>query len=296
MVNSFYVINSKGEKELFSFQKVYRSARRAGASNELAKKIAEIIERNAFSGIKTSDIFQRVRKLLLEKNSKSALRFSLKQAMQKLGPTGFPFEKYIGEVLSSTGFEVKINQHLPGFCISDYEIDFVAKKENSPPTTFRTKVVRGLIYIGECKYRNLTGERVRSKDALANYARFLDILKGNYFKARKCQGFKIKTMMVTNTKFTKRAMGYSQCMEVELLGWNCPKTRGLEYLIEKHKLYPITILPSLKSYLKDIFISEKMMLAQNVLKIEPERFAKKFKIPIKTLHPLIKEAKILLGE
>lgn len=267
---------------MFSFQKVYRSARRAGASNELAKEIAEIIKRNAFSEIKTLDIFQRVRKLLSEKNSKSALRFSLKQAMAKLGPTGFPFEKYIGEVLRSTGFEVKINQHLPGFCIPDYEIDFIARKE-------------GLIYVGECKYRNLAGERVRSKNALSNYARFLDILKGNCLKAEKHKNFEIKTMMVTNTKFTKRAMRYSQCMGVELLGWNCPKARGLENLIEKHKLYPITILPSLKKELKDIFISEKMMLVQNALKIKPEKFAKKFKIPIKTLFPLIKEAKILLG-
>lgn len=268
---------------MFSFQKVYRSARRAGASKGLAKEIAKIIEKDTFSGIKTLDIFRRVKKLLSEKNSRSALRFSLKEAMKKLGPTGFPFEKYIGEVLKAIGFEVKINQRLPGSCISDYEIDFIARKEN-------------LFYIGECKYRNLAGERVRSKNALANYARFLDILKGNYFKARKCQGLEIRTMMATNTKFTKRAMKYSRCMGVELLGWNCPKNKGLEYLIEKHKLYPITILPSLKSHLKNIFISEKMMLARDVLKIESEKFAKKFKIPIKTLYPLIKEAKVLLGE
>ena len=100
--------------------------------------------------------------------------------------------------------------------------------------------------------------------------------------------------MVTNTKFTARSMNYSRCMGVELLGWKCPKSRGLEYLIEKEKLYPVTVLPSLKGYLKDVFVSEKMMLAEDVLKIDPQRFAKKFKIPTKRFYPLIEEARILL--
>ena len=63
-MNSIYIINSIGEREPFSFQKVYRSARRAGASGVLAKEIAKPIEREAFSGIKTSEIFERVRQLL----------------------------------------------------------------------------------------------------------------------------------------------------------------------------------------------------------------------------------------
>lgn len=36
-MTSLYVINSRGEKELFSFQKVYESAMRVGASKELAR-------------------------------------------------------------------------------------------------------------------------------------------------------------------------------------------------------------------------------------------------------------------
>ena len=276
-----YILNSSGEKELFSFQKVYKSARRAGASEKLAQEIAEIIEKEIYPGIRTSEIFKKVKKLLRQKTLKTALRFNLKEAMRKLGPTGFPFEKFIGEIFKKLGFEVKLNQHLPGFCCADYEIDFLAKKNN-------------LIYVGECKYRNFSGERVHSQEALANYARFLDILRGPCFKKEKCRNFKIKTMMVTNTKFTARAMNYSYCMNVELLGWRCPKNRGLEFLIEKQKLYPITILPSLKGYLKDIFVLRKIMLARDVLRIDPQKFAKRLKISPKGLYPLIKEAKILL--
>ena len=276
-----YVINSRGEKEPFSSQKAYRSAKRVGASTVLAGEIAEIIKKEAFPGIKTSDIFKRIKKLLSKKAPKSAIRFSLKEGMRKLGPTGFPFEKYVGGILKKRGFEVKINQYLPGFCIRSYEIDFLAQKDN-------------LIYVGECKYRNFSGERVHSGNALANYARFLDILKGPCFKAKKYQNFKLKTMLITNTKFTSRTRDYSRCMGVELLGWRYPQNRGLEFLIEKEKLYPITILPSLKGYLKDIFVSERIMLAQNVLEINPQRFSKKFKVPIKYLESLIREAEILL--
>ena len=281
MAHSLYIINSRGEKELFSLQKIYKSARRVGADKKLAKKIAESIEKEAYQGIKTSKIFKKVKKLLYRKIPRAAIRFNLKDGMRKLGPTGFHFEKFINEIFKKLGFETKINQYLQGLCVRNYEIDFLAKKGN-------------LIYIGECKYRNTIGERVHSKDALANYARFLDILRGPYFKSKKYQNFKVKTMMVTNTKFTSRTIDYSRCMSVELLGWKYPKNKGLERLIEKEKFYPITILPSLRGFLKDIFISEKIMLVEDVLKIDSQKLAKKFKIPIKRFYPLIKEARILL--
>ena len=281
MAHSLYIINSRGEKKLFSCQKIYKSARRVGAGKKLAKKIAQSIEKEAYPGIKTSEIFKKVKKLLCEETPRAAIRFNLKNGMRKLGPTGFPFEKFINEIFKKLGFETKINQYLPGFCVRNYEIDFLARKGN-------------LIYIGECKYRNAVGERVHSKNALANYARFLDILRGPYFKSKKYQNFKVKTMMVTNTKFTSRAIDYSCCMDVELLGWKYPKSKGLERLIEKEKFYPVTILPSLRGRLKDIFISEKIMLAQDILKIDCQKLAKKFKIPIKRFEPLIKEARILL--
>lgn len=201
--------------------------------------------------------------------------------MRRLGPTGFPFEKFIGAIFESLGFKVRINQYLPGFCIKDYEIDFLAEKDN-------------LIYIGECKYRNVMGERVHSKDALVGHARFLDILNGPYFKSKKYKNFKIKSIIVTNAKFTSRTIDYSYCVNTELLGWKCPKNKGLEYLIEKENLYPITILPYFRGSLKNIFVFKKMMLVQDVLKIDPQSFAKEFKMSVERFNSLIKQARILL--
>src|SRR4030042_5107869 len=281
MPQPLYAINSRGEKRLFSLNKVYWSAKRAGASSTLSKEITRTIRKEVFSGINTSDIFKRIKQLLLKKDNSSAIRFSLKSAMRKLGPTGFPFEQYIGEILKKLGFYVKTNQYLPGFCLTSHETDFIAQKGS-------------LIYVGECKYRNLAGEMIHLKDVLANFARFTDILNGPFFKSKKYQNFKIKSIIINNKKFTNRAKKYSECMKVNLLGWKLPRNRGLEYLIEKHKLYPVTLLPSLKKYLTDIFVSEKMMLVSDILSINPQKFSRKFKIPEKFLNSLIKEAKTLL--
>ena len=233
--------------------------------------------------MKTLKVFKRVKSLLHQQIPQAALKFNLKEGMRKLGPTGFLFEQYIGEVLKREGFEVQVNQYLPGRCVKSYEIDFIARKGN-------------LIYVGECKYRNQSGDRIHSYDALANYARFQDILAGPKFRAKKYDGFRIKSMLVTNTKFTGRTKDYSFCVGVELLGWRCPPGRGLEHLIEDKGLYPITILPSFKESMRDVLVSQGIMMAKDILNISsPQEFSKQTRLSLGQLRSLAREAKILLG-
>lgn len=273
-----FVINSRGEKELFSSNKIYRSAKKSGVSSITARKIAEVIKKKSYPGIRTSEISKTTKRLLKKQVPGAALRFNLKEAMRKLGPTGFPFEKYIKNILVSFGYEVKINQFVPGKCISSYEIDFLARKGN-------------ILYVGECKYRQRFGDRIHYHEALTNYARFLDILNGDYFKRERLV---IKSMLVTNTKFSERSKTYCQCVGTELLGWNYPKGRGLEYYIDKEKLYPITIFSSLKGHLKEVFVQEKMILANYLLRMDIKKFAKKHKIALKQLEVLKRQAESLL--
>lgn len=270
-----YIINLNGEKELFSRRKVYLSARRVGASKNLAQRISKTIEKEVYPDMKTMDIFQKVKKMLSMENSTLSLKFSLKIAMRKLGPDGFLFEKYVGKIFSNMGFNVKLNQHPYGKCLK-YEIDFFAQKKN-------------LFYIGECKYRNLSEGKIHSNTVLANYARFLDLEKG------KLRINNPKTIVVTNTKFTKAAIKYSQCVGASLLGWNYPKGRGLEYFIDSLELYPITILPSFKKNLCPVFISRNMILAKDLLRIDTLKFSKQNNIPLKCIKTMEKEAKILLN-
>ncbi len=275
-MDSLFIINSEGKSLPFSIKKIYQSCRRSGASKSLAKKISEEVAREAYPGIKTSEIAVLVKEFLLRKSPKTSIKFSLKEAMRKLGPSGFDFEKYIGQIFSKKGFEVKLNQIISGACISSYEIDFVARRKDS-------------IRIGECKYHYLPGTKVDLKVSLYNYARFLDILNGQYFDNQE-----LKATLVTNAKFTNKAIKYSKCMNVELLGWRYPPKKGLQSLIEKSNLYPITILPSFNGYLKQVFAQRGKMLASDLLRVSTQALAKELRLPLKKIEKLAEEAEILL--
>ncbi|MCD6270212.1 hypothetical protein J7J23_00335 [bacterium] len=281
MPHHSYIINTRQEKEPFSFKKIYRSAKRVGVSRDIARKIASEIEREIYSGAKTKDISKEVKRILFSYSPSAALKFSIKDAMRKLGPTGFPFEKYIGEIFSRNGYNVSLNRHIAGFCNkARYEIDFLAEKGKK-------------LKIGECKYRNAFGERIHLEIALSNYARFLDIKNSQSFKEKESNGFEIKSILVTNTKFTTNVTKYSRCVGVELLGWNWPKNRGLEYLIDSQRLYPITILPSFKRCFADIFSQRRIMIAKDILDIDIVKFSKSTNLPLSYLNTLLKEAKLL---
>jgi Holliday junction resolvase len=275
------VINISGEKEPFSKIKVYRSAKRVGSSSKTAREIANIINDEAYEGIKTSKIFSRIKQLLRKESLGLAIKFNIKDGIRKLGPTGFPFEKYVAAIFNDLGFKVEINLSIPGKCVKGYEIDFIAKKDN-------------LVYIGECKYKMYSGDRVDTNDALANYARFLDISAGSYFKKLKYKDVVLKTILVTNSKFSGRAIDYCKCVGAELLGWKTPKGQGLEHFIDGRKLYPITILPGLKGYLRDVLVEERIMLARDLLKINAKTFSQERNIPLKQIQDLIKQAEKLL--
>lgn len=293
MVKVPYIINQRGERELFSFQKVYRAAKAAGAPHQLAKEIARQIECRAVDGIKTADIFKEVRALLEQETPVAALRFSLKEAMRKLGPTGFHFEKYVACIFEKAGYEVKLNQFISGKCIKDYEIDFVATP--SSPFPSRTGTVRVGVKIGECKYHNQAGRKVDLEVALANYARFLDIQQGRLLNQRRLGGLEVKSIIVTNTKFSSKAKKYSKCMGVELLGWREPPSRGLEYLIDTYQLYPITILPSLTRYLAERFAGKNLMLVKDIAGVEIDALSRHLGVAKTQLSRVTKEAETLLG-
>lgn len=278
-MNNTYVINLRGEKEPFSLSKVARSAQRAGAPKELAQRVALQIQKSVYPGIKTSEIFDKVNKLLKKEDKKSSLRFSLKEAMRKLGPSGFPFENYIADIFSAHGYEVFLNRKIKGK-FATHEIDFLAKKNQ-------------IFYIGECKYRIFPGERIDLSILLAFYAKFLDLENGGYFNLPKDVG--LKPIMVTNAKFSSQAIQYANGMAIELLGWKYPPSNGLESMIETEQLYPITILPSFKGYLIDPCSRAKLMLAKDVLDDNPEKIAEIIGIEQDKILPLINEAKMLLN-
>lgn len=278
-----YIINSRGEQEPFSVKKVYRSARRVGASAKLAQRITEEVSQLVYTGISTKDIFKEVRQRLHQETPMAAVRFNLKEAMKMLGPTGFPFEKYISNVFKHWGHKVKINQLFSGKCCSGYEIDFTAEKD-------------GVLKIGECKYHHINQGPVQIEVALANYARFWDI-KNRFDSLEHLSGAKeICSILVTNARFSSRAIQYSECLGVELLGWNYPKGKGLEYFIDSQNLYPVTILPSFKKEWGDVFAAAGLMLAKDLLTNDIKSLNRQLRLPLNQLHFLASQAAALIPE
>ena len=108
-------------------------------------------------------------------------------------------------------------------------------------------------------------------------------------------GVGVKPILVTNAKFSSQAVKYSQGVGIDLLGWNYPRDRGLEKIIDNKKLYPITILPSLTGYLMEAFACQKMMLVQDILKLNVKKFCQKTKTKKDKILPLVKEAKTLMA-
>jgi len=81
-----------------------------------------------------------------------------------LGSTGYPFEKYIAQLLRYQGYIANNNQIIKGFCVS-HEVDVTAEKKEK------------LIFV-ECKYHNKLGIRCDVKISLYFKARFMDIEQG----------------------------------------------------------------------------------------------------------------------
>ena len=283
MENILYVINARGEQEPFSLVKVERSARRVGASLRLAREIAKEVERKAYNGIPTFEVFKEVKSLLNQAQPIFSLKFSLKQAMKELGPDGFGFEKYIAALLREDGYSVKLNQFVSGKCLSGYEIDFIASKGDT-------------LEIGECKYHSQHGVAVDQEVALANHARFLDIAQGKFSLNKTNQGKKITSLLVTNTRFSTRAIKYSECSGVGLWGWKYPKNNGLEVFIDQNKLYPITILPSFHKQWTQIFNNRNIILTGDILKANLQRLAQEENIDYVVLSKMKDEASILFKE
>ena len=280
---SLYVINSRGEQEPFSVQKVEKSARRVGASLKLAREIAKEVERKIYNGIPTFEIFKEVKSLLNQAEPIFSLKFNLKQAMKELGPDGFGFEKYVAALLRDAGYVVKLNQFISGACLSQYEIDFTAEKG-------------GILKIGECKYHSQAGVAVDQEVALANHARFLDVLQGKFAKAKTGQGKKVSSLLVTNTRFSTRAIKYSECSGVELWGWKYPANNGLEVFVDKNKLYPINILPSFQKQWTGAFNNRNLILAGDILNVDLQRLGQEENIGQELLNKAAEEAKILFKE
>lgn len=218
---------ASGEVEAFQPEKLRRSLLQSGAPVSTVDSVLRDLLPKIRSGMTTEDVYTRAHRLLGQEAVIFGDRYRLKRAIMELGPSGFPFEKYVAALIRHTGKEVTLNQTIQGKCVT-HEVDVIVREENGTGWT-------------ECKFHNQPGSKTDIKTALYCYARYLDLREGPLGNPE--DTFRV----VTNTKFSSDAIKYAECMGMQLMGWNYPTSRPFQKLVEDSGLYPITCLTTLKS-------------------------------------------------
>jgi predicted RecB family endonuclease len=262
-----YVTKASGEKEEFDAGKVRSTCVRAGASEILASEIASEVESRIYDGISTKEIHKMTHSLLKE-DLQAAFRYDLKQAIFSLGPAGFSFEAFMAEVLRNYGYKAEVDVILEGKCVPQ-EVDIVAELD-------------GNRFMIECKYHNTPGIQTDLHVAMYTYARFLDL------REKFDQGW-----LVCNTKCTLTARQYAECVGLKLSSWRYPK-ESLESLIEKKKLYPVTILTSVSGLERDRLLGAKIMLVRDLLNYGQNELEKLTGLPESTVARILEEVKLVV--
>lgn len=228
---SAQIIKADGTKEVFDSGKLMDSLLRARARREVAEDIVEKINKEIRDGMTTSHIYERAFDLLNGKSKKTAMKYSIRRSILNLGPTGFPFEKYVAEIFKAKGYETRTGQVVQGKCI-EHEVDMLAWNDKE-------------VIVSEIKFHNELSAKSDTKVALYVKSRFDDLLGQKIKLAGKEREIK-RGILITNTKFTDNAKQYVECVGTfEMISWDYPKKDNLFDLIEETQMQPLTAITSL---------------------------------------------------
>ncbi len=243
------VKKADGTTEYFKVEKLRRSLRRAGAAPDEINEIIAEVETTMYDGILTQEIYRQAFTLLRNFQPPAAARYSLRRALFGLGPTGFPFERFLGRLFEHDGYTTVTGTTIEGHCAT-HEIDIAAYNDTHS-------------FVGEAKFHARPGVKTDLQVAMYSYARLLDLKEAKVCSADIC-GVK-EFWLITNTKFTSAAERYGMCVGLHLLSWDFPRNNNLHDRIQKARLYPITVLQSLTAAQIATLIQRDVILCQDIM-------------------------------
>ncbi len=240
------ITKADGQLEMFDPTKLEQSLQRAGASSVVRAKILGHVLRELKPLATTEDIYRHAFEMLKDVELLPvAARYSMKRAVFALGPSGFPFEQFLSEVLRGHGWKTQTDIMMVGRC-APHEVDVLAEKDGR-----RVGI--------EVKFHNEQGGKTDIKDALYVQARYDDLKKAPVASSRVDEGW-----LVTNTVFTRNAIRYARCSNLTIISWDYPRTRGLSSMIEEARVHPITALTTLSDGEKRRLLEKKIVLCKSV--------------------------------
>lgn len=237
------VIKANGDKQQFSDEKVKYSIHRAGISDDLQDQVLAHVKSKLYEDIPTSEIYHHITEFLTTSDKPyEKARYSLKQAIMDLGPTGYPFEDFVAEIFKALGYKTQTRVIMQGTCIT-HEIDVLAEKDSKKS-------------IIEAKFHNSSGTRSEVHVPMYMKSRFEDLKVRNNIA---------DVMIVTNTKATLDAMSYGACIGMKIISWGLPESESLRDLVEKYNLHPITALTTLSQNQKQQLLEAHTVLCKEIV-------------------------------
>lgn len=238
-----------GTKEQFDPEKLRESLEEAQTPDDLIDDIIKTIIKDSEEQTTTKAIYTRAFDLLKEKRRSYAARYSLRQSLADLGPTGYPFEKFVAHIFEAKGYKTSVGVVMQGSCTS-HEIDVVAEKNDT-------------LVLVEAKFHNDRTIKSALQTALYVRARYDDLKKNNHGSFDD-KGKNIEHWLITNTKFSKQAVEYGECADLHMVGWGHPHKGNLEELISDADLQPVTALTTLSGSHKRDLTKQGLVLCKNI--------------------------------
>ncbi len=268
-----------GEIVPFDKNSLHRSLINSGTNLEDANQICDEITNEIYNGISTKELYEKAFGLLKNLKSSVAARYSLKRALQDLGPEGFFFEKWVAKIFEVQGYDTITSQTLTGKSTINHEVDVIISNKTED-------------IVCECKFRNDIDAKISVTTPMYFLSRFID-LKDNSFTFFNRPFKPQKGYLITNAFFTTDSIAFAECYDISLISWNYPEDKSIKRLTDYHGLYPITCLTTLTKKEEQILLSKNCILVRELVK-NPV-LLDHFKFSAERKELILKEAEELLG-
>ena len=244
------ILKANGETEVFNPDRLRGSLRRSGADELTIEEIVDQVLKDLKPGMSTNQIYKTAYHILKQRSRITAPRYSLKRAIMQMGPSGYPFEHLVAELLQIDGYATQVGVIRQGKCVK-HEVDVLAMQDHT------------CIFV-ECKYHNRPGHISDVKVPLYIHSRFLDLVEG--CKTHRHDPMITQGWLVTNTRFSIDAIDYGRCVNLTLIGWDYPDKLSLKARIDTAGLYPITVLTRLSKAEMEYLLNKSIITCSELLK------------------------------
>jgi len=271
---ALHITKASGQQVPFDIKKFQRSLENSGAGQEIIDQVTQHILDEITDSTTTKQLYKKAYTYLKKISGAVAARYSLKKAIMDLGPSGYPFEKFVGELLKYQDYQVEVGRIIKGFCVN-HEIDVIAIKNDKK-------------IMVECKFHSDQSRKTDVKIPLYTHSRFQDIRK--QWRKQKDPSIRFyQEWLVTNTRFTDDASTFGNCAGLKLISWDYPNQGSLKQRISLSGLHPVTCLTSLSGSEKNSLLEMDIVLCAQLCK--NENVLQKLKINNSRQAKIMKEAR-----